>query len=206
MDSNVDRGIPSLAAAPSGPETRPWLAASAASTRALSCAIRSSSRGGLGVRSRDRPRSRVVAVRPSLRSGRYGLWCRRELATVGKMSGQMRGSIAVPRGSRTNPKNLAERVGFVPRTMSGTRIVRRLNPALTPRPSEARDSRRGWDSNPTGPFRFCKLQILKYHRCCKCQECRRALPAIARRPVAWFKLPILHPDAGQYRRVNDECA
>jgi len=26
--------------------------------------------------------------------------------------------------------------------------------------------RRGWDSNPTGPFRFCKLQILQ------CQHCR----------------------------------
>ena len=40
--------------------------------------------------------------------------------------------------------------------------------------------RRGWDSNPTRPFRFCKLQIPQCRRCRKCQGCRRALPAIAR--------------------------
>ena len=33
FDSRVDRGTPSLAAAPVGPDTRPLLAASAASTR-----------------------------------------------------------------------------------------------------------------------------------------------------------------------------
>ena len=32
--------------------------------------------------------------------------------------------------------------------------------------------RRGWDSNPTGSFRFCKLQILK---CQHCRECQHAV-------------------------------
>jgi len=33
-----------------------------------------------------------------------------------------------------------------------------------------RSWRRGWDSNPTRSFRFCKLQILKCRRCRKCQR------------------------------------
>ena len=33
---------------------------------------------------------------------------------------------------------------------------------------------------PTGPFRFCKLQIPQCQRCRRCQRCRSALPAIAR--------------------------
>src|SRR6185295_8781490 len=41
FDSSVDRGTPSLAAAPVGPETRPLLAASAASTRDRSWAVNS---------------------------------------------------------------------------------------------------------------------------------------------------------------------
>jgi hypothetical protein len=31
--------------------------------------------------------------------------------------------------------------------------------------------RRWWDSNPTGFFRFCNLQILNCRRCRKCQRC-----------------------------------
>ena len=38
----------------------------------------------------------------------------------------------------------------------------------------------GWDSNPTGPFRFCKLQIPQCRHYRECQGCRGALPAIAR--------------------------
>jgi hypothetical protein len=45
FDSSVDRGTPSLAAAPVGPDTRPLLAASAASTRDRSWAVNSSSSG-----------------------------------------------------------------------------------------------------------------------------------------------------------------
>src|SRR5262249_32957136 len=41
---------------------------------------------------------------------------------------------------------------------------------------------RGWDSNPTRPFRICKLQILLCRRCRKCQRCRRALHRIAPAP------------------------
>jgi hypothetical protein len=39
--------------------------------------------------------------------------------------------------------------------------------------------RRGWDSNPTGRFGFCKLQILQCHDCRACQRCRGALHQIA---------------------------
>ena len=39
--------------------------------------------------------------------------------------------------------------------------------------------RRGWDSNPTGPFRFCNLQIPQCRHCRECQRCRGVLPAIA---------------------------
>ena len=39
--------------------------------------------------------------------------------------------------------------------------------------------RRGWDSKPTRPFRFCKLQILHCRRCRECQRCRGALHPIA---------------------------
>jgi len=45
--------------------------------------------------------------------------------------------------------------------------------------------RRGWDSNPTPPFRFCKLQIPQCRHCRRCQQRRRALPAIAR----WLSSP-----------------
>src|SRR4051812_24678891 len=47
FDSSVDRGTPSLAAAPVGPDTRPLLAARAASTRDRSWAVNSSSSGVL---------------------------------------------------------------------------------------------------------------------------------------------------------------
>jgi hypothetical protein len=40
--------------------------------------------------------------------------------------------------------------------------------------------RRGWDSNPTGSRRFCKLQISPCHGCRLCQRCRGALHAVAR--------------------------
>ena len=32
--------------------------------------------------------------------------------------------------------------------------------------------RRGWDSNPTRPFRICNLQILKCRHCRQCHRCR----------------------------------
>lgn len=53
-------------------------------------------------------------------------------------------------------------------------------PREPPRPSEARDWRRGWDSNPTGLFRFCKLRIRQCRQCRECRRRRGALPAIAR--------------------------
>jgi hypothetical protein len=40
--------------------------------------------------------------------------------------------------------------------------------------------RRGWDSNPTRRFRFCKLQIPHCRYCRECQRCRGTLHAIAR--------------------------
>lgn len=42
------------------------------------------------------------------------------------------------------------------------------------------ECRRGWDSNPARPFRFCNLQILRCRGCRECQHCRRALHTIAR--------------------------
>ena len=46
--------------------------------------------------------------------------------------------------------------------------------------------RRGWDSNPTRPFRFCKLQIPHCQGRRKCQECRGGLHRIA--PAAGFEI------------------
>ena len=46
--------------------------------------------------------------------------------------------------------------------------------------------RRGWDSNPTAPFRFYKLQIPQCHGCRRRQRCRGALHAIARWLMYWF--------------------
>jgi len=40
--------------------------------------------------------------------------------------------------------------------------------------------RRGWDSNPTGLLRFCKLQILQCRHCRECRHRRGALHAVAR--------------------------
>jgi hypothetical protein len=46
--------------------------------------------------------------------------------------------------------------------------------------------RRAWDSNPTGFFRFCKLQIPRCRRCQRCHRCCGALHAVARteEPIA----------------------
>jgi site-specific DNA recombinase len=46
--------------------------------------------------------------------------------------------------------------------------------------NETGNWRRGWDSNPTGFFRFCKLQIPCCQCCHECQRCRGALHAVAR--------------------------
>ena len=45
--------------------------------------------------------------------------------------------------------------------------------------------RRGWDSNPTGPFGLCKLQISRCRQCHECQRCRGAVHAIARWLSYW---------------------
>ena len=52
-------------------------------------------------------------------------------------------------------------------------------------PEASEGWRRGWDSNPTGPFRFCKLQILKCRHCRECQRCRGALHLVAPEPFQW---------------------
>jgi hypothetical protein len=71
------------------------------------------------------------------------------------------------RASR-EPPSLAAGKGF-----GGTR--RRNTPEII-----GQDSwRREWDSNPTGRFRFCKLQILNCQRCRKCRRCRHAVARAA---------------------------
>jgi hypothetical protein len=46
--------------------------------------------------------------------------------------------------------------------------------------NETGNWRRGWDSNPTGLIRFCKLQIPRCRDCRRCHGCRGALHAVAR--------------------------
>jgi site-specific DNA recombinase len=46
--------------------------------------------------------------------------------------------------------------------------------------NETGNWRRGWDSNPTGFLRFCKLQISHCRHCRRCRRCRGALHAVAR--------------------------
>jgi hypothetical protein len=53
---------------------------------------------------------------------------------------------------------------------------RAMSAAGSPKPA---DHMSPWDANPTGPFRFCKLQNLECQTCRECQEGRGALPAIA---------------------------
>ena len=57
-----------------------------------------------------------------------------------------------------------------------------LEPAWPAKSLKTKDRvwRRGWDSNPTRPFGFCKLQILNCRPCRECQRCRGALHAVAR--------------------------
>jgi hypothetical protein len=72
--------------------------------------------------------------------------------------------------------------------------------------------RRGWDSNPTRRFRFCKLQILKSHNSHTCQRCRGALHAVARSSLqVHAKSDCLsavldqHPPAGPFSGRTDIC-
>jgi len=46
--------------------------------------------------------------------------------------------------------------------------------------NETGNWRRGWDSNPTGFFKFCKLQIPHCRHPRECQRCRGTLHAVAR--------------------------
>jgi hypothetical protein len=47
--------------------------------------------------------------------------------------------------------------------------------------------RRGWDSNPHGPFRYKKIRETLCHACQICRECRGAWHAVARagQPREW---------------------
>ena len=63
-----------------------------------------------------------------------------------------------------------------------------LKPPATPidRIEGEGDWRKGWDSNPVSPFRFCKLQILKYRRAVDARDAVAPCPLLP----AWQKVPI----------------
>ena len=105
---------------------------------------------------------------------------------------------------KTQKLNLAERVGFVPKRRVPREPAKPEGHTLQPRSTEGEYWRRGWDSNPTGPFRFCKLQIPHCHGCRKCQRCRGALHAIAR-TAELRSLAKLRRDASVFPDVPRSC-
>ena len=85
-----------------------------------------------------------------------------------------------------------------------SRCVARGEPTAPAKSSETKHQgfRRGWDSNPPRPVRFCKLQILDCRHCHECQRCR-ALHPIAPAGLVVRSRPLLRPvqDANDVDRV-----